>query len=156
MYNLNDSEQFDFHLELAQRSRRSYHRRSVELVINALKLQDKARMRSFKDLLTTLLGYEYTTDILTAAVFQLAETDFDTCRWALRNFYDLKLHLHITEGIVMFAAQTLIDKGFVLGQDFSATPDSGILIKKNAKSALMKEISALDCLFLEEISQIAD
>lgn len=113
-------------------------------------------MRSFKDLLTTLLGYEYTTDILTAAVFQLAETDFDTCRWALRNFYDLKLHLHITEGIVMFAAQTLIDKGFVLGQDFSATPDSGILIKKNAKSALMKEISALDCLFLEEISQIAD
>jgi hypothetical protein len=89
-------------------------------------------------------------------LFQLAETDLDTCCWALRNFYDLKLHFHIAEEIVMFAAQKLIKKGFVLGQDFSATPTSGILIKKDAKATLMKEVSALDCLFLEEISQVVD
>lgn len=141
LYNLNDSERFKFH---------------SELVIDALKLQDQARMASFKDLLTTLLGSEYTMDILTAAVFQLAEIDLDTCRWALHNFYDLELCLGITEGLTLFAAQKLIEKGFILGQDFSATPTGGIVLKKKAKVALMEEISALDCLFLEKVSQVVD
>lgn len=139
MQNTNDSERFKFH---------------IELVIDAFKLQDKAMLESFKDFFTTLFCPEYTTDILTAAVFQLAETDPENCRWALHNFYDLKLNRDIIEGFVRFATQKLISKGFILGQDFSATKNGGIVIKKNAKAALIEATSASDHIFIEEISQV--
>lgn len=141
MHNTNDLERFNFH---------------IELVIDALKRQSKALVALVEDFLTTLFGSEYTTDILTAAMFQLAETDPYTCRWALRNFYDLKLHRDITEGVVMFAAKKIIGLGFLLGQDFSVTSNGGILIKKYASAALREGTSASDWLFLEEILQLVD
>ena len=128
----------------------------VELIIDALKSQDKALLKSFEYFFTTLFSPKYTKDILTAAVFQLAETDVDTCRWVLHSFYDLKLHYDITEGIVMFAAQKLIDKGFILGQDFSVTQTGEIVLNKNANAALMAGTSASDHIFFEEISQVLD
>lgn len=139
MHNTNKPERFNFH---------------TELVIDALKLHDKAMAESFKDFLTRIFDPTYTTDIVTAAVFQLAETDPETCRWALRNFYNLELHRDITEGVVRFATQKLISKGFILGQDFSATQNGGIVINKNAKAALMESTLASDHLFFEEISQV--
>lgn len=141
MQNPNDSERFKFH---------------IELIIDALKLQNKAKVEYFKSFLTTLFCPEYTTDILTAAVFQLAETDPENCRWALRNFYELKLNRDIIEGVVRFATQKLISKGFILGQDFSAIPNGGIVITKNAKAALIEATSASEHLFIEEISQVFD
>lgn len=141
MHNTNKPERFKFH---------------IELVIDALKLHDKAMVESFKDFLTSLFDPTYTTDIVTAAVFQLAETDPETCRWTLRNFYHLELHRDITEGVVRFATQKLISKGFILGQDFSANQNGGIVINKNAKAALMESTSASDHLFFEEISQVFD
>lgn len=137
--NTNDSERFNFH---------------IELIIDAFKLQNKAMVESFKDFLTTVFDPEYTTDILTAAVFQLAETDPENCRWALRNLYDLKLHHDIKEGVVRFATQKLISKGFIPGQDFSATQNGEIVINKNALATLMKVTSASDHLFIEQISQV--
>jgi len=50
----------------------------------------------------------------------------------------------------------LIDKGFVPGQDFSANSTGGILIKKKASTALMKEATAFDRLLLEDVLQILD
>lgn len=128
----------------------------IDLIIDALKLHDKALLESFEVLFTTLLGSRYTRDILTAAVFQIAETDPETCRWALRNFYDLKLHGDITEGVRRFAIQKLIGKGFIFGQDFSVTLNGGILINKNARAALIEVTSASEHLFIEEISQMLD
>jgi len=54
----------------------------IELVIDTLKLHEKALVALVEDWLTTLFSSEYTTEILTA-VFQLAEIDLYTCRWAL-------------------------------------------------------------------------
>lgn len=128
----------------------------IDLIIDALKLHDKALLESFEVLFTTLFGFKYTTDILTAALFQLAETDPENCRWALRNFYDLTLHSDVTEGVRRFAIQKLIAKGLILGQDFSVTLSGGILINKNALAALLEVTSASEHLFIEEISQVLD
>ena len=140
MHNTNDVERFNFH---------------IELVIDALKRQEKTLVALVEEFLTTLFGSEYTTDILTAAMFHLAESDPYTCRWSLQNFYDLNLHSGITEGIVMFAVKKLIAKGFIFGQDFSVTA-SGIFINKYAKAALKESTSASDWLFLEEILQLIE
>lgn len=141
MHSTNDLEPLDF---------------DVELIVDALKSQDKALVESFEYFFTTLFGPKYTTDILTAAVFQLAETDLDACRWALRNFYDLKLHHEIIEGIVMFAAQKLIDKGFILGQDFSINKTGEIVLTQSAKAVLMADTLSSDHIFIEEILQVIE
>lgn len=139
MYNSNDMEPFNF---------------DVELVIDALKNHDKALLKSFEYFFTTLCGSNYTKDILTSAVFQLADTDLDTCRWALHNFYDLKLHDDVKEGVVMFAAQKLLDKGFIFGQDFSITHTGDIFINQNAEATLMTCTSASEHIFFEKIWQV--
>jgi hypothetical protein len=141
VYNTDDLKQFNLH---------------AELVIDALKNQNKALMVFFEDSMATLLGSEYTTEILTAAVFILAETDPDTCRWALRNFYDLKIHSDIRQGIVMLAVKKLIGKGFILGRDFSVTASGGIFINKYAVAALIETTSASDCIFFGEILQVVN
>jgi hypothetical protein len=41
-------------------------------------------------------------------------------------------------------------------QDFSANPAGGILIKRKARAALMKDATAFDRLLLEEILQVLD
>jgi hypothetical protein len=139
VYSTNDLEPLDF---------------DVELIVDALKSQDKALVESFEYFFTTLFGPKYTTDILTVAVFQLAETDLDACRWALHNFYDLKLHHEIIEGIVMFAAQKLIDKGFILGQEFSINKTGEIVLTESAKAVLMANTLYSDHIFIEEILQV--
>lgn len=137
MHNLSDLEPFNF---------------NVELVIDALKNQNKALLQSFETSFTNLLGSKYTIDLVTAAVFYLAETYPNTCRWALHNFYNLKLRRDITEGIAMFTVQKLISRGFILGQDFSITQNGEIAINKSVKVALMIDTSASERIFIEEIS----
>lgn len=141
MHDPNDFQQFNFY---------------TELLVDTLKSQNKALLTLLEEFITTKFGAEYSTDILTASVFILAETDPDTCRWTLRNFYDVKLHRDITEGVVMFAAKRLIAKGFILGQDFSITSSGSIFINKYARAALMKNTSDADCLFIEEILQVVN
>jgi len=119
-------------------------------------LELEALMRFLKELITTLQASEPTVDVLTKVMYQLAETDLDTCRWVLDNFYDLEAYLELVEEIAKFATQILIDKGFIPGQDFSANPAGGILIKKKASTTLMEEVAAFDRLLLEDILQVLD
>jgi len=119
-------------------------------------LELEALMRFLKELITTLQASEPTVDVLTKVMYQLAETDLDTCRWVLDNFYDLEAYLELVEKIAKFATQILIDKGFIPGQDFSANPAGGILIKKKASTTLMEEVAAFDRLLLEDILQVLD
>lgn len=127
----------------------------IELVIETLKLQKQLAVESLTTALTALLGSESTSDMLTAAVFQLAETDPDTCRWTLRTFSTLKFYLDLREEILIFATKKLIGKGFFLGQHFSFTATGKIAMTKNAQAALMAVTTASDWLFLEEILQAA-
>jgi len=117
---------------------------------------EKALIKSFKEFVTTLQASESTADVLRKVMDQLAETDLETCRWVLDNFYDLEAYLELIEKIINFATQVLIDKGFVPGQDFSANPAGGILIKKKASTTLMEEATAFDRLLLEDIMQVLD
>ena len=117
-------------------------------------LEIEALMRFLKELITTLQASETTADVLTKVMYQLAETDLDTCRWVLDNFYDLEAYLELIEKIAKFATKILIDKGFIPGQDFSANPAGGILIKRKASAVLMEETAAFDRLLLEDILQV--
>lgn len=124
---------------------------SIQLVTETLKLQKQSAVESLTTTLTALLGSKSTSDMLTAAVLQLAETDPDTCRWTLRTFSNLSFHFDLREEILMFATKKLMGKGFFLGQDFSVTSTGGIVMTKNAQAALMAVTTASDWLFLEEI-----
>ncbi|NES20853.1 MAG: hypothetical protein F6K41_18445 [Symploca sp. SIO3E6] len=127
---------------------------SVTLILGALKLQDKALVESCERTLTELLGSECTSNIMTAVVFQLAQTDHNTFDWAWKNFYSLDACQHLIKGIVMFAVKKLINQGFILGQDFSINYTGKICICQQAKAALLEKSSATDCIFLEEVLQV--
>ncbi len=139
MQNLSNSELFKFH---------------VDLIIDALKLQNKPLVKNVEELITNLLSYEYTNDIVMAALFELAETDPEIFRWTLHNFHDLNFPAEVIEQIVMFAINKLINKGLILGRDFSVAANGTIFINQADKYALLDGISGNDALFLEEISQV--
>lgn len=117
---------------------------------------EKALMKFFKELITTLQASESCADVLKKVMYQLAETDIKACSWILDNFYDLEAYMELTEKMVKFATQALIKKGFIPGQDFSANPAGGILIKKKVSTTLVEEAAAFDRLLLEDIMQVLD
>ncbi|OUL32877.1 hypothetical protein BV372_18100 [Nostoc sp. T09] len=127
----------------------------LELMVHILKLQNKAILKSVEELLTDLIGFEYTSDILMAAVLQLSETDADTCRWALRNLHDIQ-HLDVIEELTEFTVKKLIARGLMFGRDFSITSNSRLILNRNAMDALMAGTSTADSLLLEEISQVVE
>ncbi|MBW4564538.1 MAG: hypothetical protein KME32_26075 [Mojavia pulchra JT2-VF2] len=127
----------------------------IELMVDTLKLQNKAILKSVEELLAALIGFEYTSDILMAAVLQLSETDADACRWTLRNLHDIQ-HLDVIEELTKFAVKKLISRGFIFGQDFSMTPNSRIILNRNAMDVLIAGTSIADSLLLEEISQVVE
>ena len=127
----------------------------IELMADTLKLQNKAILKSVEELLTALVGFEYTSDILMAAVLQLSETDTDTCRWTLRNLHDIQ-HLDVIEELTKFAVKKLIHQGLILGRDFSITANSRIILNRNAMDTLVAGTSTADYLLLEEISQVVE
>ncbi len=141
MYNINHTEEFNL---------------SVALFVDVFKQQDKALVESCQKTFNALFCAEYTTDLMTAAVFQLAATDLDACHWTLQNLYDLDACLNLIEGTIKFAVQKLIDLGLILGKDFSASSNGEILITQVAKVALLESVADVDRLFIEEILQIVD
>ncbi len=127
----------------------------LELMVHILKLQNKAILKSVEELLADLIGFQYTSDILMAAVFQLSETDADTCRWTLRNLHDIQ-HLDVIEKLTNFAIKKLIARGLMFGRDFSMVSNSRIILNRNAMDALMAGTSTADSVLLEEISQVVE
>lgn len=129
-------------------------RLDIDIEETTCTLEIKALIKFFRELITSLQASEQTADVLTKAMHQLAETDLETCRWVLDNFYDLEAYLGLIEKIVKFATQILIEKSFVPGQDFSANPAGGILITRKASAVLMEEVAAFERLLLEDILQV--
>ncbi|MGL4621612.1 hypothetical protein [Chroococcidiopsis sp.] len=141
MYNIDHTEDFNL---------------TVALLVDIFKIKNKALVESCHTTFIALFGSDYTTDVMTAAVFQLAATDADTCHWALHNFYELDACLKLIEGALKFAIQRLISLGFILGKDFSANANGEILLNRAAKLALLDNVSDADWNFLEEILQVVE
>jgi hypothetical protein len=128
----------------------------IQGTTSTLENEVEALVQLLKDLVKTMQASEQTGNVLVVVMHQLAEIDPDTCCWVLDNLYDLEAYLELIEKVMTFATQNLISKGFIFSQDFSANPAGGILIKRKAKAALMKDATAFDRLLLEEILQVLD
>lgn len=126
----------------------------IELAIDVFKTQNLALLVSLKDFLTVLPNPRCVEEVLITAIYQLAETDSDACRWLLRNSYYLEPEVDLTELTLNLALTKLQNEGFVLGQDFSVELNSRLHISTEAKNRLMIENSKCDHLLLEEVLQV--
>jgi hypothetical protein len=128
---------------------------SVISIVNILKLQNKDLFRVCEKILIKLIGYEETMHVFNAAMFQLAQMSPESCNWAWQNFPEYEMGLELKEEIIMSAVQKLMQKGFLLGKDFSTTSDGGILMNKDTKVALMISCQPFEWAFLKEIIQVS-
>lgn len=126
----------------------------IELAIDVFKTQNPSLLISLKDFLTVLPNPKCVEAVLIAAIYQLAETDSDACRWLLRNSCYLEPEVDLNELTLNVALRKLQQEGFVLGQDFKVELNSRLHISAEAKSRLMIENSECDRLLLEELLQV--
>jgi len=84
------------------------HKLHVELAIDVFKTQNPALVISLKDFLTVLPNPKCIEEVLTEALYQLAETNPDACCWLLRNFSYLEPELDIAETVMQLALTKLM------------------------------------------------
>lgn len=130
------------------------HETHVELAVDVFKTQNPTLVFSLKDFLTVLPNPKCVEEVLTAALYQLAEVDPLACRWILRNSDYLEPELDLLEIARKLALTKLQQQGFVLGEDFKFEPNSQLQVNETAKARLMVENSVCDRLLLEEILQV--
>jgi hypothetical protein len=128
----------------------------LELAVDVFKSQNPALIISLKNFLTVLPNPQCVEDVLTAAIYTLAKTEPEACRWILRNSYYLKPEVDLVEFTSNLALTKLQNRGFVLNQDFKFEPNSHLQVTEKAKAGLMADNSDGDRLLLEEILQICD
>lgn len=128
----------------------------LELAIDVFRSQNPALIISLKNFLTVLPNAKCVEDVLTAAIYKLAKTEPDTCRWVLRNSFYLKPEVDLVEVASKLAMTKLQKQGFILNQDFTFEPNSRLQVSDKAKAGLLVENSAGDRLILEEILQIRE
>jgi hypothetical protein len=126
----------------------------VELAIDVFKTQNPALLISLKDFLTVLPNPKCVEEVLTAAIYQLAETDPDACCWLLRNSCYLEPEVDLVEMARKLALTKLQNQGLVPGRDFKFEQNSRLQVSEQAKASLMVENSVGDRLLLEEILQV--
>jgi hypothetical protein len=127
---------------------------AVGLFAYISKFRDKALVEICEHTLLMILGSKYTTNVMNAAMFELAESAPETCQWIWQNFPEHEACISLKEYFIMLAIQQLVSQGFVLGQDFSATTHGTLLINENAKLALIQSFSHQYLLLLEELIQV--
>jgi hypothetical protein len=132
------------------------HKPHVDLAVDVFKTRNPALVLSLKDFLTVLPNPKFIEEVLTIALYQLAEIDPDACRWLLRNSSYLEPELDLVEVAMKFASTKLENQGFVLGEDFEFEPKRRLHISDNAKARLMIENSVCDRLLIEEVLQVCD
>ena len=128
----------------------------LELAVDVFKSQNPALIISLKNFLTVLPNPQCVEDVLTAAIYVLAKTEPEACRWILRNSYYLNPEVDLVEFTNNLALKKLQNLGFVLNQDFKLEPHSHLQVTEKAKAGLMEDNSDGDRLLLEEILQIRD
>ena len=128
----------------------------LELAVDVFKSQNPALIISLKNFLTVLPNPQCVEDVLTAAIYMLAKTEPEACRWILRNSYYLKPEVDLVEFTSNLAVTKLQNRGFILNQDFKFEPNSHLQVTEKARAGLMEDNSDGDRLLLEEILKIRD
>lgn len=128
----------------------------LELAVDVFKSQNPALIISLKNFLTVLPNPQCVEDVLMAAIYMLAKTEPEACRWILRNSYYLKPEVDLVEFTSNLALTKLQNQGFILNQDFNFEPNRHLQVTEQAKAGLMVDNSDGDRLLLEEILQIRD
>lgn len=128
----------------------------LELTVDVFKSQNPALIISLKNFLTVLPNPKCVEDVLTAAIYMLARSEPEACRWILRNSYYLKPEVDLVEFTSNLARTKLQNQGFILNQDFKFEPNSHLHVTEKAKAGLMEDNSDGDRLLLEEILQVRD
>ena len=118
---------------------------------NMLKQLDKNTVIECEHTLINLLGYECARKIMNAAILQVSEVSPQTGRWICENFPNFEACIQLKEYSFMLATQQLINKGFILGKDFSATGDGKLLINRQAKMALVQRLYLWEQVWVESI-----
>ena len=128
----------------------------VRMFANMLRQRDKNAVIDCSHILTNLLGYEYAREIINRAIFEIAELSPQTGSWICENFPDFEACIELRKYSVMLATKQLINKGFVLGKDFSATTDGKIVINQQAKMALIKRLYLWEQVWVESVLLVQD
>ncbi len=128
---------------------------SVISIVNILKLQNKELFKVCEKMLIKLIGHEETMHVLNAAMFQISQSSPEASNWIEQNFPEYEIDIELKEDIVMSTVQKLMQKGFLLGKDFSTTSEGEILITKEAKLVLMHNCQPFEWAFMNEIMQVA-
>ena len=128
----------------------------VSMFANILKQQNKNAVVECEHTLTKLLGYDSARKIMNAAIFQVSEVSPQTGRWICENFQDFEACIQLKEYSVMLATQQLINKGFILGKDFSITAEGKLFINQQAKMALLQRLYLWEQVWVESILLIKD
>lgn len=128
----------------------------IDIAVDVFKTQNPALVSSLKDFLTVLPNPKSVEEVLTAALYQLAEIDSDACRWLLRNSCYLEPELDLVEVAMKCALTKLEKQGFVLNKDFTFEPKGRLCLSETAKTRLMVENSLCDRLLIEEVLQVCD
>jgi hypothetical protein len=129
---------------------------NIELVTNILKVHNKSLLESYEKVINNTVGADYTAQIFIAALFELSELDSDTLDWTMQNLYQLEFYEELLSIVTMSAVKKLTEKGFIMGQDFSASFQGQILIKEDVKNVFIESTKdPEDRLLFQQILQVA-
>ncbi|MGB6298533.1 MAG: hypothetical protein WBF90_20455 [Rivularia sp. (in: cyanobacteria)] len=128
----------------------------VEVFANLLKQQDINAVIDCEQKLIDLLGYEKARKITNKAILQVSELSPQTGSWICKNFPDFEACIELKEYSVMLATRQLINKGFILGKDFSATAEGKLVINRKAKIGLLQRLYLWEQVWVESVLVVED
>jgi hypothetical protein len=130
---------------------------NVEFVSHCLKTQDQRLLETSEKILNHLLGIDHASNIFVAALFELATAENVNFEWDIEILSALEPYRKIFKIVSMSAAEKLIRKGFIPGQDFSADGTGKILLSQQTKTALIESISEIeDHILLDKILKVPE
>ena len=102
----------------------SLHKTLIEIAVDVFKSQNLALVRSLKDFLTVLSSPNSIEEVLAAAIYQLAETEPEACRWLLNHASCLEPELDLAE-LAMKLARTSLQNQYSISTGFSEVFEVG-------------------------------
>ena len=98
------------------------------------------------------IATEVFKNIFIVALNNIDESDAETFYWVLHHL-DITIYIDIKRDIATIIAQKLIEKGYILGKDFSCTPTGNVILNQKSAAALSKNSHICHPLLLGEILQ---
>lgn len=129
---------------------------AVKLIVDICQFKSKELLKSCETTLVNVLGFEETRHLLNAAIYQLANTSPETFCWTWQHFPDFEACMELKDYVVMFVVRLLINKNFVLGQDFSINSDGNLLMTQRAKAILMLNTYPSEWMLIKELVQVTE